>query len=175
MHDDATIQDLPVRHSKVLTNEIKKSLVKIIEDEFGNQATMFDAKIQEEKDKVMTAYKKRVGFDGLVEQLEEAERNVERVKAKLEKTGMNKSGELLTGWNVDEAARTSARKLQAELDKVTAAIKPAANLKNKIVSRLLIAENYGEAMVIMHNVLGNGVIPAIKKADLEKLAIEGPK
>jgi len=58
--------------------------------------------------------------------------------------------------------------VRAELDAVS--LRHPQNLKNKIIARLLIATTTGEAMVILREVLGNGVLPTIKKD--EYLALE---
>lgn len=160
------IEELPVDPKAHLNADSRKSLIKIIESEFDNQSTKFDAQIQEEKDRIMRAYRKRVGFDKLVDDVEEARSILERAEKKLEKVGLNKNGDISDSYGQPEEAQEAGRKLRTNIDKVVSAIRPATNYKNKVITRMLTANTVGQAMVIMQAVLGNGILPSFSLKEL---------
>ena len=46
------------------------------------------------------------------------------------------------------------------------------NVRNKIVSRLWMSSTMGETMVILNQVLGNGVIPTLTKSDVKAITLQ---
>lgn len=166
-----TIEELPINPQAKLTSDIKSSLIKIIENEFNNQATVFDSKANKEREKIIDEHKKKVGFQKLCDQIKRAEHELQLAKDRLSATGLNEDGGI-SGYGYGKRCEEGAKQGQQLLDKIekiVSAIRPATNYKNKVITRMLTASNYGEAMVIMQSVLGNGVLPSMT---LKQLTVE---
>lgn len=77
---------------------------------------------------------------------------------------MQENGQIIYNTYNNERAITARDRLNKLLDAV--AMSKPQTYKNKIISRLWMSDNMGEAMVILREVLGNGVIPTLDKNQL---------
>ncbi|KKU23308.1 MAG: hypothetical protein UX36_C0006G0004 [Microgenomates group bacterium GW2011_GWC1_46_15] len=154
------LEKLPIKSESKLTSDIKQALIEIIENEFNTQATVFDAKANAEKERIIDEHKKKVGFTKLVDSFRRAENELRMAKKKVLATGLTMEGNV-QGYGYDDEGGKEGQKLMETIDKIVAGIKPATNYKNKVITRMLTASNYGEAMVIMRSVLGNGILPSL--------------
>jgi hypothetical protein len=118
--------------------------------------------------------RKRVELEAFKEkqsaEIEIADNKVKRASEAVWKHGFDVDGDLLHNrYYGNEMKREYSKKAQVlkeELDSIRAEIYPAENQRNKYTALLWSCSTYGEAMVIMREVLGNGIIPSIKKTDL---------
>jgi hypothetical protein len=206
------IADLPMNVNTKLTPSIQDKLVKIINDEFYAQSTMYNSEIKLGEDKVLDNYRKLFKMDALLKErtavenriaelhaereseLQELERVYEKQQAQVKKrfdkreatldkavaavdkkfsdTPFDTENRLKVDYK-SEKGKEAYKQVRAELDAV--GLRHPQNLKNKIIARLLIATTTGEAMVILREVLGNGVLPAINKGDFLALADKSEK
>ena len=160
----AKIEDLKVNLTKKLNNETKKNLVKIIEEEFVGQSTQYNHQLEQHKEKIMDKYRKQVKFVKLVENLNKANFAIKQAKEAIENIGLQENGQIIYNTYNNERAITARDRLNKLLDAV--AMSKPQTYKNKIISRLWMSDNMGEAMVILREVLGNGVIPTLDKNQL---------
>jgi hypothetical protein len=142
--------------------------------------------IQEKKRKEREAFKaqQQIVFDKMRKELEafdkaqedsmdSARNKLERAENTLFNKGFKKDGSLINvsgyHYNEEKVSLELKRKVQSieqELQDIRDAIYPAENQKNKYTALLLACSTRGEAMIVIREVLGNGVIPSIKKSDL---------
>ena len=159
-----TIAEMPINLKAILTVDQKKAFVKVIEEEFGRQATRYDVVRQERKAKALEAYRKRVGFYRIKDELTKAEGKVKDLKERIENLGLDTSGDRRTYYGDRSKLPANQQKAMEELDKVITVCSTsfdAYQKKAKIISRLWLATTYAEAQVILNEVLGNGDIPPI--------------
>lgn len=156
-----TIETLPLNASTHLTEGFKKQLINIIESEFKSQTTLFDIQLRKIKNDFLAQYKKEVDFKKKLEAFNKANQRAIALKEELLKTGLTDSGEV-------QAYGPYGEKLLARMEEAAKSIQPATNNKNKIITRMLMCSTYGEAMVIMNYVLGNGILPSVTTAQLEQ-------
>lgn len=163
--DIAKITDLQVNVVKKLNNETKKNLVKILDNEFVNQCTMYNMQNKEAKEKILDAYRKKCNFKKLIANIRKKESELQESKNILTNTGFNENGDLIyAGYSTPPEIKKKIEEIKDLLNK--AEMQTPINLKNKIISRLWMADTMGEAMVILREVLGNGVIPTVTKDQL---------
>ena len=168
--DLVTIEKMPVDTGKTLTGEIKKQIVKIVETEFENKESIYHEKERLEREQILEGYKKEIGFDKLLKSIKDAEDKLCQAEEKLKKAGLDDTGkpEQSTQYiNGRHVTNYSAKKLDNLLSAV-AKNAPSATLKAKLISRIWLASTYGEAMVILNQVLGNGIIPTLTKDQMKK-------
>lgn len=165
----AKIEDLKLDHNAILNQDQKKAMVEIIEKEFSSKNTFYDEMRKREEEKIMDAYRKEVNFDKLIKDIEKAEAVLEKAKTQLELIGLSRDGSINNPyfspkteeeWQTKKAAEKIYRRLSA-----IAINAPSYGLKAKIITRMQLARSYGEAMVIMHQVLGNGLLPSLTKEE----------
>ena len=173
----ATIADLKVNPNAPLIPMVKKNLVDIIEDEFVRQNTIYNATADEKKEKILEQYKKSIGFIKLKKNHEKAQAHLD-VAAKelsLAERKINMKGLTLEGQAYSQCYYGAKTIEQVEVEKAckkvehllnTVETQGPNNIKSKIISRLWLATTHGEAMVILREVLGNGIIPTIDKDQL---------
>jgi len=164
------IEELPVRPEAPLTGDVRNHLVKIVEAEFNAQSTVYNAKMQEDQSRVLDSWKRKLGVDKIIAeenridaQISVLEQRKEMNRNKLADIPFSVTGDL-GSYNLTPKATVIYNTIRAELDAV--GLKHPMNLKNKIITRLLIATTVGEALVILRQVLGNGVLPAMRREQL---------
>ena len=163
------IADLKVNVNKRLNESEKKKLIEILNSEFNNQRTIYSQQIETQKEKVIADYCKSVGYDKLTKRLEKAEIELTQSKEAFEKAGLRTDGNLLDEYNISKISDAAIRDKIKTAHKAINAVNEskAFSLQNKIITRLLLCETAGEALVIMREVLGNGVLPTLTQAQLE--------
>lgn len=174
----ARINDLKVNPAKKLNNMVKKHLVNIVENEFTQQTSIIDAETREKKRRALEQYKKGINFDALLKKYKKAELAVKLATEKeremlhqIHLKGLEYNGELnVTCYNDDPNEKEAQKKIEKLLDSVVG--QTPNNIKNKIISRLWLTDNYAEAMVILREVLGNGMIPSFTVNEIKALPSE---
>jgi hypothetical protein len=167
------IKDLPINTNGKLNGDAKKQLALIIEQEFHNKTSLYSVAIELEKEKIIEAYRKKMGFDTLKKSLKKAEDNEDLAKKKIEdaklaikKLGLTEDGTL---GNIHESIYYRGEHITIRNDdaielrkKIDALEKnaPSQSFKSKLISRIWLATTIGEANEIMREVLGNGIIQA---------------
>lgn len=159
--DIAKIATMPVDLKRKVTQDDKAKFIKIVEEEFQSQATKFDSEVVAAKAKFLEDYRKQVGFAKLKREYDLLQLKISAVTAKINDLGLDNRGDL--NYSV---AGTELRQKQ---DEIARRILPARNLKNKIVARLVMAGTHGEILVILQEVLGNGVLPKVSAVQARAL------
>lgn len=155
-----TLETLPIKASTPLTEGSKTQLIKIIENEFKNQTTLFDAQLQEARTKFLDKYKKEVDFTKKLATVKKLQAELHNAQVALNDTGLDENGKVQGYGKAGQA-------VFERMDESAKLIQPATNHKNKIITRMLMCSTYGEAMVIMNSVLGNGILPSMTTAQIE--------
>ena len=159
MDNTAKIKDLTVKADANLTGDVKRGLIKIVREEFANQATVMNDETRAGRDKIIKFHKKAHGIDKLVAKFDKASLEQERVHNELTKLGFDTQGGVRNyGLPKD---------LEEALNKVNERMRKPLSLRNKIETRLLIASTVGEAVVIVREVMGNDILPNITKDDIK--------
>lgn len=125
-------------------------------------------KERERLDQELEAFKKQQE-----DMLETTQAKMTRAEKKLQEKGFKENGDLIDvhgfyhgDLHLSRDTKMKIKQIEQELQDIKDAIYPAENQKNKYTALLWACSTYGEAMVIIREVLGNGVIPSIKKTDL---------
>lgn len=166
--EKATISDLPVHSGEKLTSSVKDKLCQILEDEFSNQTAEIQVKRNQAQQEELVKYRKEVGFDKIVAKIRKLQIEIHELGGKISELGLMQDGSMAYG--------TEASKALA--DRITLATKKYSgprSEKNKLIARLQLAKTYGEAMVILQEVLGNSIIPTLTKNEVNPLQIEHEK
>jgi len=166
------IADLKVNVNAKLTQDEKKNLQNIINNEFANKESLFHQVQEREKEKILVKYRKDVGYEILKKDYDKAETKTkiaEEAKAKAEfaiaQAGLDIDGdpadESIHDYRTDrELKNYNAIKLNRLIDTLEKNA-PSENLRSKLLVRLQLATTKGEALVIMKEILGNGQLPEI--------------
>ena len=155
----ATIENLPVDMKDKLGAVEKKELIKIVENEFNNKDTLYHEMKTHEREKVLEAYRKDVGFDKLIKEYEDAIAASERASTAMQDLGLNRDGTAVTYWGSSKKSKGWI-KLERLL-KACEQASPTHQIKAKVISRLWLSNTKGEAVVIMRQVMGNGMLPTV--------------
>ena len=130
---------------------------------------------------MLDEYKKGVGYEKLSEdldkakmELELAQEKVKKITRKIHMKGLTEDGCQYSpyfgggGMTVeDRKIKLATLKVKKLLDAVNN--EGPENIRNKIIARLWCSATTGEAMVILRQVLGNGIIPSYTKEDVKLL------
>lgn len=188
MSINATIQDLAVNTNAKLTPMVIKNLVDVVNREFDRQKTLYDATASAEREKILEKYKKSIGYTALKAKYDKAlgeqavaAKNIQDAENVLKSKGLTINGDEYTFYSnqycyqqksaEDVVIEKACKKVKQLLEVVETA--GPDNVRNKIVSRLWISSTVGEAMVILRDVLGNGIIPTLSKEDVKAISYEG--
>ena len=155
------LKDLAVNVQAKLTADVKKSLTGIIEQEFCNKDSLFQKMRDAEKNKIITQYRKNVGFDKLLKKYNACESALEEAKKGILAVGLDTSGEARSNnryYNGSHQVDYEAKKLNQLLEAVESNA-PSQSIKSKLIARLQMSTTMGEANAIMLQVLGNSIIP----------------
>lgn len=163
-----TIGQMPINTAGKLSESVKKHLMNIIDKEFCNKASLFHQVKEQEKIKILEAYRLQVKYpdwkkryEVLINKGSEIDRKVEEAKDEMQKQGLDIYGELdchNMKVNGRWVSNPVAEQLSAKLS-IVEANAPTENLKSKLVARLMLSSTIGEANMIMREVLGNGIMP----------------
>jgi hypothetical protein len=189
--NQSRLKNLPFDPSKPLMDNVRRELIKIVENEFAAQATIFHSKAEEARERFLVKYRKENRFEALRRKADSLQRKRDRMMETFRQKEREREAaidaEIATAWEevfrlgIDENGLVSDRygmkkehrekmqSLRQRLAAIGEAVIPATNLKNKVIGRLLIATTTGEAMFILKEVLGNGVLPDIEVNQLKAL------
>ena len=181
--DHATIEDLAIDKTLVLSPMVKQNLVKVIEQEFNSQTTIYNAEAEVKKEEILEQYKKGVGFELMKKAYDKAEaeketacKRVKEAEDKLHNKGLTPDGSRHQPYHcgILSTKEREAKKSMEKLDRLLKTVNDSGPnaVRNKIISRLWLANTAGEAMVILRQVLGNGIIPSISKSEVKQLTQE---
>ena len=176
----ATIKDLKINNNRKINFIEKKKFAEIIEAEFSNQRTIFDSQISEARDKMNDEYKKSIGYDKLQKKLSAAEYAVSEIKKEISSAGFDCYGKIMYSSSFSKEDRENHPEIYRRLKSLEDGIqalqdRKPLNLQNKIVSRLWLTDTMGEVLVILNEVLGNGMLPRIQKDQLALMYKEEEK
>ena len=157
--NELTIKTLPIELSGKLNNDLKNKLIILIENEISNRMHVDTQKFKEAEEKVIQQYKKENKVELLIERCEKLDEEESIIKKRISDFGFDISGNKLTYLD-------DKNELKKKLDKLKAVNSDIITNKNKIVTRLLLATTYGEAVVIMREILGNSLIPTLTQPQL---------
>ena len=169
--DIAKIKDLKVDFAKIASNDVKKKIAELIEQEFSNQSTKYADELNIQRNKELEKYKKSVGFYALERKYQMATLQLKKIEDDIENLGLSISGNAgSTYYNSSNIPKNSVKKAKELQNKLNSLAKERpTTLKNKVLSRLWLASTYGEISVILHEVMGNGIIPKIGVKDLKRI------
>jgi len=173
-----SIKDLPLNTSGNLTSDAKKTLSLIIEKEFANKESLYHQAMEHEKELIIEAYCKSVGYEKLKADLEklqkkssEALEEVSKAQDRILDCGLKIDGTPANDYEYDhKAQRQKANPKAIELHEKLSVIEknaPSQTLKSKLISRMWLSTTIGEANEIMREILGNEIIP---KTDLKAIS-----
>lgn len=182
--DYAKISDLKLNPTAPLSTMVKKNLVNVVNEEFIQQNTVFNASADVEKEQILEQYKKGVGFAALKKEhdkakqvVETAQKKVNDAEKKLQLKGLTTEGYQYAPcfYGHEDAEKREIKRACAKVEKLLATVeaKGPNTIRNKIVSRLWLADTAGEAMVILREVLGNGIIPSLTVKDVKAISYQG--
>jgi len=184
----ATIKDLPVNPEQKATPMVIKNLVEVVNKEFDRQKTLYDANACEKREQILDEYRKAVGFEKLKAKHDKAlgeravaEKNINEAEKVLQAKGLTINGDEYTyyaantyGYQGQKTADDRAtEKACAKVKNLLEVVETAGpdNVRNKIVSRLWMSTTVGECMVILNQVLGNGVIPTLSTTEVKQITL----
>ena len=178
----ARIADLPVATGARLTEVTRKHLRLLLVEELANKRSLLHAKYEQREREIMERYRQEVGYEELKAALDEqrvvSATRIAALESKIQELGLTEDGEAIKLGRSDTDVYIKGhltkitpklRKAAERLGRLLDAIKdnaPDAALQSKLEARLLIAQTVGEAVVILHEVMGNGVLPGIPKHQL---------
>jgi len=180
--NNATIQDLAVDPNIKLTPMVIKNLVDVVNQEFNRRQTLYDTESDMKVEEILNQYKKAVGFEAMKKEwdkakaiVEKAEKQVKEVEKKLAFRGLDADGtrHSVNSYHChgqyDNYEQRQLKLAECKIDKLLKTVETSGpeNVRNKIVSRLWLSGTTGEAMVILREVLGNGIIPTLTTKQLE--------
>ena len=184
--NNAKIEDLPVNPEQKTTPMVIKNLVDVINDEFGRQQTLYDAQAEQKRETILEQYKAQVGYEALksaYDKSHEAEQKAQKEKGealkKLHMKGLNNDGERHcqngyygSTYSTQNFEQRQIKKAQDKIDTLLKTVEASGpeNVRGKIISRLWLSSTTGEAMVILREVLGNGIIPTLTKTDVKLIS-----
>ena len=165
----ATMNDIRFDSKATLSNDQKKALVNLIEQEFNNKRSLYQRVLQEKKSQLLDEYKNKVSYEKLRADLDTAKAKVTQCEEALALAGLDDDGSIVSDdykiRRMSEQAKKGYRRIKNLMDAVEEDT-DSQTRKAKIIARLWMCRNYAEACIILKDVLGNGIIPSIKKAEL---------
>jgi len=165
-----TIKDIKFDSTATLSNDQKKALVQIVEEEFKNKRTLFSRGLEEKKHQLLEEYRNKVNFTSLITEIEICKAAVKTAEENLERVGLNENGTVVdrSGSYSDpfEKISQSAKEGYKRLKNLLAACEEDSEgqtKKAKIVAMIWMCRTYQDVMVILREVLGNEIIPNVNK------------
>lgn len=156
------LKDLPVDEQRRLTGEDKRALSKQLGLVLESNQSLGSAKRAHERQQLIAAYRKEVGVDKLLAKKARLEADAKRAQDQIQALGFTGySGAFDEGTEIrDEQARAARNRLGSALNAIQ---DQNVNLYSaKIISRLWLCSTVGEALVVMNEVVGNGILPTPK-------------
>lgn len=150
---ELTIKEMPVDITAKLNSDVRKHLCDTIEKEFQNRVTIDLQVKNKRKAEIIERHKKRLGVDKKIELWKKLTLESENLKRDMEKLGF-RNGEYCSGYNPE---------IEEEIDQLNKTAQEILTIKHKLQTRLMLSTTIGEATVIMHEILGNSLIPTLNQ------------
>ena len=147
-----TIKEMPVDVNAKLKSDVRKNLSDVIEREFKNRIDVDYNHKNEMRKSIIEKHKKRLNIEKLINEIKSKKEEYDNLVKKLDSLGF-RNGEYSNGYNQEvEEELTSLNKTSQEI----------LTVKHKLITRLQLSTTVGEATVIMHEILGNTLIPTLR-------------
>lgn len=167
----ATVADLKFDSKATLSNDQKKAFVHIVEEEFSNKRTLYSRVLVEKKEQLLDEYRQKVGYEKMRADIETAKARVDQAQEALKAVGLEEDGSIKIYANYELKRITpTARKGYERVKNLMEAVEEDADgqtKKAKVIACIWLARTYAEACIILKDVLGNSLIPSIKKEELK--------
>ena len=150
---EMTVKDLPVDIDAKLNGDVRNRLTDMIQIEFQNRVNVDQIKKNEAKKKVVEKYKASLGITDMLKEKDDLKIKIQKIESKIQSLGFSSTYGEYQNNNSD---------VEKELDKLNQVSAEIQTIKHKLQTRLLLATTVGEATVIMHEILGNNLIPTLK-------------
>lgn len=113
---------------------------------------------------IIKEYKEKVDFKGMLAQYKTAEKKTIAAYKAIRMTGLTLGGEIRSSNDyTDNEERDVIIKLNQKLHELETAANPLNNLRNKLITRLWMANTMIEVNAIMYEVMGNNEMPAVTR------------
>ena len=153
METKLTIQNMGVDSNAKLQADVRKNLSEIIESEFKSRVQVDFVKKNEAKKTIVQNHKRKLGVDKILASIKKKEQEIQQLKVDLDRNGFNTRGEYCAN-NSD---------IEEELTQLNQTSQEILTVKHKLITRLQLSTTVGEATVIMHDILGNTLIPELSQ------------
>lgn len=176
------VNRIPVDQSQPAGATVKRYLLKKIQEIRRARETIEAETVRNQKDKILEAYKKSVGFAAIKKRLEKAEREEDEARSDMMAVGLNEHGNLISigqngAYTDPKTYRTSylsqdqIKKIQQVQDLMEAVRRQVEVFTpmDQLETRMMLAANVGEAMAIVNAVAGKDVF----KIDVGQLKLGG--
>lgn len=150
---ELTIGTLPVNVEAKLGETVRKNLMDIVEVEFKNRITVDQIKKNESRQEVIERYKKKFEIEKLTKKINQLKVEIRETEQKIDALGFSTYDGKYNGRNPE---------IEKELESLNRIAADIQTVKHKIQTRLMLSTTVGEATVIMHEILGNTLIPTLK-------------
>jgi hypothetical protein len=183
----ALVNQIPVDQKAPANYPIKKFLLEKIRLIFQNKSVIERARVQKQRDEILEAYKKNVGFDKKLKALRTVRSQLEKAEKDLMEMGLDERGGLLTfsedrsvygtskttvlwGGSWIEVGKETGEKIQKvlELLKAVEGEMIPYTLFDQLETRMMMASTVGECMAIINAIAGEQVF----KVKTNLLALE---
>jgi hypothetical protein len=183
----ALVNQIPVDQKAPAKYPIKKFLLEKIRLIFQNKSVIERARVQKQRDEILEAYKKNVGFDKKLKALKTVRSQLEKAEKDLMEIGLSEAGALLSfsedrtvyggskttvfwenSWTeVSKETGAKIKKVQELLKAVEGEMIPYT-LFDQLETRMMMASTVGECMAIINAIAGEQVF----KVKTNLLALE---
>jgi hypothetical protein len=183
----ALVNQIPVDQKAPANYPIKKFLLEKIRMIFQNKSVIEKARIQKQREEILEAYKKNVGFDKKLKTLKAVRSQLEKAEKDLMEIGLSERGNLLSfsedrnvyggskttvlwdnSWTeVSKETGEKIKKVQELLQAVEGEMIPYT-LFDQLETRMMMASTVGECMAIINAIAGEQVF----KVKTNLLALE---
>lgn len=152
------LESTPISTKGKLTESDKARLIKIVDQEFNSQTNVLQTELNEKRAKIQEDYKEESGFNKLYKEHSSLQKKSGEICDKMrrlveeiqDKTGLTIQGEQQWGNKIQTLAD--------RLRKAEESQRMGHNTKSKLITRITLAENKEEALLVMRAVLGNHII-----------------
>lgn len=160
-----TVKDLKTNPGKRINQAQRATFLKLIDDEFENQEAIFSKDYEAKKVETVAAYRKQHNLDKKVEEHAELSIRIKGIEAHLSSFGISPTGDIKGYYGDPESPHVQKLDIALKNLKETYSI-PRTN-KNKYKAHMNMAETYADALIILQEIMGNGILPRI--TELPKL------
>ena len=160
---EARIEDMAVDYSAKLTSDQRTKFIKLLETEMDNKRSLYQVQANKQDEDAIEQYRKQTGYYSLRTKLDAAKMHAGHLEEQINALGLSIDG---TRYQYGYSQSHDPKLLAAvkKLDGILEAVRknrPDASLESKIIARLLVATTVGEALVILKQVMGNGLLPSV--------------